>query len=58
MGEAKDMKRYTHLTEQDVSEAKELEEALKKLDPFARRLVLERVKGINEAYELMKLKTA
>lgn len=51
-------KRYTHLTMQDIVDAREIEEATQGLDNYAKRLILERIKGMKEMQEIMSVKTA
>jgi hypothetical protein len=51
-------KKFTHLTEKDITDAEEIRDAVKGLDPFAQRLILERIKGMQDMQTILNRKTA
>jgi hypothetical protein len=50
--------KYTHLTEEDISEGTEMHELMKNLDEFAQQLLLERARGMRQMQEIMNKKSA
>jgi hypothetical protein len=51
-------KKYTHLTEEEISEGEEIHELMKNLDEFAQQLLLERARGMRQMQEIMNKKSA
>jgi hypothetical protein len=58
MGETQEIKRYNHLSDQDVADAGDIVKALEGLDDFTTLMILERIRGMKDMQTIMERKTA